>query len=90
MTPDQIDDLTLRVYRARLDWDCKGDADKQVFSDIAKHGARGAGMQANRSKSYRPIVVETLVQAGLYERPVQLTPAQRTAAARSSDAAKEA
>jgi hypothetical protein len=63
MTNEEIDALTLRVYRGRLDGEHPGDADRMVARD--KDGGR---KQATRSLSYRPVVVETLVQLGLHER----------------------
>lgn len=66
MTPEEIDRITLAVYRARLDDACPGDADRMVDKD-----ADGGVKQARRAAFYRPVVVETLVQAGLYKRPVR-------------------
>ncbi|MGO4337835.1 hypothetical protein AB4037_23240 [Labrys sp. KB_33_2] len=69
LTDADIDRITLAVYRARLDHTCKGDADLQVEKD------KDSGeKQARRSQSYRPVVIETLVQAGLYTRPVRVAP----------------
>jgi hypothetical protein len=65
MKPD-IEGITLKVYRARLDADSgKGAADRQ-FSQDKDDGAK----QQRRSLIYRPIVIETLVQIGLYTRPL--------------------
>lgn len=73
MTDEEIDDLVLKIYRARLDWECDGNAERQYEKD-KDDGTK----QRNRSKSYRPIVVETLVQAGVYVRPVRPPPVRKT------------
>lgn len=74
MTDAEIDDITLRVYRARLDASCKGDADSQLRKDAKKHGDTEGRMQRNRSLAYRPVVIEVLVQAGLHTRPIRVAP----------------
>ncbi len=59
-----IDEITLKVYRSRLETDSgEGAADRQV----AEHGEE---KQKRWSLIYRPTVIETLVQVGLYERPL--------------------
>ena len=60
-----LDSIILNVYRARLDANNKGDADLQVEKD----GDNGE-KQRRRAEIFRPVVVETLVQAGVYQRPV--------------------
>ena len=68
MTNEEIANITLAVYRARLDDDSgKGAADRQVQKD----GDDGE-KQRRRSVIYTPIVVETLIAAGLHERPVRV------------------
>lgn len=62
-----IDNIVLNVYRARLDANCKGDADLQVEKD-KDNGEK----QRRRAEMYRPVVVEALVQAGVYQRPVHV------------------
>lgn len=69
MTPAEIDRIVLAVYRARLNADHPGAADRMVEKD----GDDGS-KQRRRAESYRPIVVETLVQAGVYQRPVRVPP----------------
>lgn len=64
MTSQQVDDLCVKVYRARLDDECKGDADRMVQKD----GDRGQ-KQAKRALFYRPVIAATLEALGLYERP---------------------
>lgn len=77
MSPEEIDalwvnDILLQVYRARLDDACEGDADRMVEKD----GDDGT-KQRRRAEFYRPIVVETLVQAGVYRRPVRERPKRK-------------
>ena len=69
ITKEQIDDIVLRVYRARLDADSgEGAADRQRNND-AKDGEKFPdSKQLSRAQFYRATVVETLVQAGVYER----------------------
>ena len=69
LRPD-IEGITLKVYRARLDADSgDGAADRQLLQDND-----GGVKQQRRSIIYRPIVLETLVQVGLYVRPVPTPP----------------
>lgn len=75
MTDEEIDRITLKVYRARLDWENPGNAERQYEKD-QDDGTK----QRNRSKSYRPVVIETLVQAGFHVRPVRLPPPRASAA----------
>lgn len=66
-----IKDITLRVYRAMLETDSGvGAADRQV----AEHGEE---KQKRWSLIYRPTVIETLVQVGLYKRPLPPQPAKK-------------
>ena len=66
MTQEEIDDLTLKVYCARVDADSgKGASERMIAKD-----ADGGLKQRARSAFYRSTVVETLVQLGLYKRPV--------------------
>jgi hypothetical protein len=62
MTKEQVDALVVRVYRRRLDDACKGDADRQA--EKVGHDA-----QVRYAQIYRPVVVATLIELGLYERP---------------------
>ena len=68
-----IDDVLLRVYRARLDAESNGAADRQAAKD-----ADGGAKQRRRAECYRAIVTETLVQAGVYVRPVRERPARKS------------
>jgi len=66
MTKDEIDDLLLRVYNARVDADSgAGSAARMMERDND-----GGKKQRTRSDFYRPVIIETLVQLGLYVRPV--------------------
>jgi hypothetical protein len=65
MTNEEINDLLLRVYNARVDADSgKGSATRMIEND--KDGGK---KQRGRAEFYRPVVLETLKQLGLYERP---------------------
>ncbi|NDB68767.1 MAG: hypothetical protein EB015_12335 [Methylocystaceae bacterium] len=65
MTNEQIDDLVLNVYNARVDADSgKGSAERMMERD-----ADGGKKQRGRANFYRPVIMETLIQLGLYERP---------------------
>jgi len=65
MTNEEINDLLLRVYNARVDADSgDGSAARMIERD-----GDGGEKQRGRSVFYRPVVIETLVQLGLYERP---------------------
>lgn len=65
-----IDDITLRVYCARMDEDSgKGAAERQLLKDND-----GGAKMKRRSTFYRPIVIETLIQAGIYVRPINMPP----------------
>ena len=67
-----IKDITLRVYRAMLEADSGvGAADRQV----AEHGEE---KQKRWSLIYRPTVIETLVQVGLYKRPIPPQPVKKS------------
>jgi len=64
MTKDEIDDLLLRVYNARVDTDSgPGSAARMMKKD-----ADGGKKQRARALLYQPVVLEVLVQLGLYER----------------------
>lgn len=66
-----IEEITLKVYRAMLNSDSgEGAADRQV----AEHGDK---KQKRWSLIYRPTVIETLVQVGLYERPLPPQPVKK-------------
>lgn len=79
MTDEEIDRITLAVYRARLDETCQGDADSMVKKDAEKNPNDNGQMQARRSKSYRSLVIEVLVQAGFHTRPVREAPPKKVA-----------
>lgn len=65
MTNEEIDDLVLKVYNARVDADSgKGSAQRMMERD-ADEGKK----QRGRANFYRPVIMETLAQLGLYERP---------------------
>ena len=69
MTKEEINDLLLRVYNARVDADSgKGSATRMIEND-----KDGGGKQRGRAEFYRPVVLETLKQLGLYERPKPVT-----------------
>jgi hypothetical protein len=64
MTKDEIDDLLLRVYNARVDTDSgSGSAARMMEND-----ADGGKKQRTRALFYQPVVLEVLVQLGLYVR----------------------
>ena len=64
MTKDEIDDLLLRVYNARVDTDSgPGSAARMMEND-----ADGGKKQRTRALFYQPVVLEVLVQLGLYVR----------------------
>ena len=64
MTKDEIDDLLLRVYNARVDADSgTGSAARMMERD-----ADGGKKQRTRALFYQPVVLEVLAQLGLYER----------------------
>jgi len=66
-----IKEMTLKVYRAMLNNDSgEGAADRQV----AEHGEE---KQKRWSLIYRPTVIETLVQVGLYKRPLPPQPVKK-------------
>jgi hypothetical protein len=66
LTRDELRDLVLRVYNARVDADSgPGSADRMIERD-----GDGGKKQIRRSMFYHPVVVETLVQLGLYDRPI--------------------
>ena len=70
LTRDEVSDLLLSVYNARVDADSgPGSAARMMEKD-----ADGGKKQRTRSDFYRPVVVETLVQVGLYERLVPTPP----------------
>ena len=70
LTKDEVNDLLLKVYNARVDADSgPGSAARMMEKD-----ADGGKKQRTRSDFYRPVVVETLVQVGLYERHVPTPP----------------
>lgn len=68
-----IDEILFRVYCARIDADCgEGTSDRM----IAKDGDGGA-KQRRRAECFRRVVVETLVQAGVYQRPERKPPQRK-------------
>lgn len=69
MTNEEINAICLTVYRARLNAECKGDADRQLEKDDD-----GGKKQASRAQFYRPVVTETLIAVGLHERSVKAPP----------------
>ena len=62
MTPQEIDELVAKVYRARLDHTCSGDAERLEKKLDAKKFQAAA-------EQYRPVVVEVLVQMGVIPDP---------------------
>jgi hypothetical protein len=65
MTNQEINELLLRVYNARVDTDSgDGSAARMIEKDND-----GGKKQRKRAEFYRPVVLETLKQLGLYERP---------------------
>lgn len=67
-----VNGLIVRVYRAMLDRACEGDADKQFSKDND-----GGKKQEARAQFYRPVVLETLYQAGVLPRPVRVAPKRK-------------
>lgn len=66
LTKDEVNDLLLKVYNARVDADSgPGSAARMMEKD-----ADGGKKQRTRSDFYRPVVLEVLVQMGLYVRHV--------------------
>lgn len=66
LSRDELSDLLLKVYNARVDADSgPGSAARMIERD-----GDGGKKQKRRAEFYRPVVMETLVQLGLYERPV--------------------
>ena len=64
LTRDEVNDLLLKVYNARVDADSgPGSAARMMEKD-----ADGSKKQRTRSDFYRPVVLEVLVQLGLYVR----------------------
>lgn len=65
MTNEEINELLLKVYNARVDTDSgEGSAARMIEKDND-----GGKKQRGRAEFYRPVVLETLKQLGLYERP---------------------
>jgi len=65
MTKEEINELLLNVYNARVDADSgEGSAARMIERDND-----GGKKQRGRAEFYRPVVLETLKQLGLYERP---------------------
>lgn len=63
---DELSDLLLKVYNARVDADSgPGSSARMIERD-----GDGGKKQRSRALFYQPVVMETLVQLGLYERPV--------------------
>ena len=64
LTKDEVNDLLLKVYNARVDADSgPGSAARMMEKD-----ADGGKKQRTRSDFYKPVVLEVLVQLGLYVR----------------------
>jgi hypothetical protein len=65
MTTEEINELVFRIYNARVDSDSgEGSAARMIERD-----KDGGEKQRSRALFYRPVVIETLVQLGLHERP---------------------
>ena len=65
MTNEEINELLLKVYNARVDTDSgNGSAARMIEKDND-----GGKKQRGRAEFYRPVILETLKQLGLYERP---------------------
>ena len=67
LTDQEVDDLTLAVYKRRCDDEWPGNADRQ----IEKHGEEKV---RRFSRFYRPSVVATLIELGLHDKPVRTPP----------------
>jgi hypothetical protein len=66
LTRDEVNDLLLSVYNARVDADSgPGSAARMMEKD-----ADGGKKQRSRATFYQPVVLEVLVQLGLYQRHV--------------------
>jgi len=65
-----IDDITFRVYCARMDADSGEGASERVMAQDNDGGVK----MRRRSLFYRPTVIETLIQVGLHVRPVPVPP----------------
>lgn len=61
MTPQEIEDLTMRVYRRRLEDSCPGDAE---FA-LKKHGHARMQRHAN---VWKPLITAVLMELGLHEK----------------------
>lgn len=69
-----VDDILLRVYCARVDADSGEGASARMIAEDGDGGTK----QRRRAECYRPVVMETLVQAGLIARS-QRAPVRRKA-----------
>ena len=70
LTRDEVNDLLLCVYNARVDADSgPGSAARMMEKD-----ADGGKKQRSRAQFYQPVVLEVLVQLGLYARHVPTPP----------------
>jgi len=66
LTRDEVNDLLLCVYNARVDADSGPGSAARMMEKDADDGRK----QRTRSDFYRPVVLEVLVQLGLYVRHV--------------------
>lgn len=65
-----IDDITLRVYAARMDEDSGEGAFDRMLAQDNDDGKK----MKRRAQFYRPVVTEVLVQLGLHVRYVPTPP----------------
>lgn len=72
LTKDEVNDLILNVYNARVDADSGAGSAARMMEKDADDGKK----QRTRALFYQPVVLEVLVQLGLYKRHV-LTPPKK-------------
>jgi hypothetical protein len=61
MTPQEIEDLTMRVYRRRLEDSCPGDADRALKT-------HGPALMQRHANIWKPLITATLIELGLHEK----------------------
>ena len=75
LTKDEVNDLLLKVYNARVDADSGPGSAARMMKKDADDGKK----QRTRSDFYKPVVLEVLVQLGLYKRHVPTPPKKGSA-----------
>jgi hypothetical protein len=61
MTPEEIEELTMRVYRRRLEDSCPGDADRALKT-------HGPALMQRHANIWKPLITATLIELGLHEK----------------------